>query len=134
MYAPTLSGAEDLLLPIDPIRRGDVLYSNTSIWSEIFIKRVIGLQGKPRVEGEEGLRQRDSLDEPYVYLCFQLMPPAATLVKERSTSGALRPGDGARRALLHDGRQSRQLAGQPLLGLHAAEHVKGKALFVHSRW
>jgi hypothetical protein len=32
----------------------------------------------------------------------------------------LRAGDGARRLLLHDGRQPRQLAGQPVLGVHAA--------------
>ena len=47
VYAPTLSGAEDLLLPIDPIRRGDVLYSNIEDPERDFIKRVIGLPGKP---------------------------------------------------------------------------------------
>ena len=38
---------------------------------------------------------------------------------------ALRPGDRARRALLHDGRQPRQLAGQPLLGLPAGALRQG---------
>src|SRR6187431_2445732 len=47
VFAPTLTGLEQTLLPIDPIRRGDILvFKFPEDPNRDFIKRVIGLPGE----------------------------------------------------------------------------------------
>jgi signal peptidase I len=74
VFAPTITRLEKTLLPIDPIRRGDiVVFKYPEEPERDFIKRVIGLPGetielrKKRVYINEKL-----LDEPYVQY---LVPP-----------------------------------------------------------
>jgi signal peptidase I len=72
VFAPTKTRLEEMLLPIDPIRRGDILvFKYPDGPDRDFIKRVIGLPG-------ETLEMRDKkiyidgkpLDEPYVHFLF----------------------------------------------------------------
>ena len=47
VFAPTLTGVEGTLLPIDPIRRGDIIvFKYPEDPERDFIKRVIGLPGE----------------------------------------------------------------------------------------
>ncbi|MEQ1575725.1 MAG: signal peptidase I, partial [Vicinamibacterales bacterium] len=73
-FAPTLTGFEGAILPIDPIRRGDiVVFKFPEEPERDFIKRVIGLPGdtialKKKIVYING----QALDEPYVHY---LSPP-----------------------------------------------------------
>ena len=74
VFAPTMAGLEEALLPIEPIRRGDIIvFKYPEAPERDFIKRVIGLPGemielrKKRVYIDDAV-----LDEPYVRF---LVPP-----------------------------------------------------------
>ena len=93
-----------------------------------FIKRVIGLPGETLELREKKVYINGTpLDEPYVHF---LEPPPRPSESARShlvrRPRALRAGHGAARSVLRDGRQPRQLAGQPLLGLPAARLHQGQ--------
>ena len=68
VFAPTMSGLERTLLPIDPVRRGDILvFKYPQDPERDFIKRVVGLPGDV-VEIRRGnvFVNGDRLDEPYL--------------------------------------------------------------------
>ncbi len=68
VFAPTLTGLERTLLPIDPIRRGDIMvFKFPEDPNRDFIKRVIGLPGETiELKGKTVYINGKPLDEPYV--------------------------------------------------------------------
>ena len=74
VFAPTLTGLERTLLPIDPIRRGDIMvFKFPEDPNRDFIKRVIGLPGETiELKGKTIYIDGKPLDEPYVQY---LSPP-----------------------------------------------------------
>ena len=109
------------------IRRGDiVVFKYPDEPERDFIKRVIGLPGETlELRNKKVYINGQPLDEPYVHFLR-----AGADARQEVTSFDVRerygPVTGAGRPVLRDGRQSRQLAGQPLLGLPAARLHQGQ--------
>ena len=130
VFAPTLARLEETLLPIDPIRRGDIIvFKYPEEPERDFIKRVIGLPGetielrKKRVYIDDTL-----LDEPYVHY---LEPPdeeggADFDVRVRYGPVTVPPGH---YFMMGDNRDNSQ--DSRYWGFLPQEYVKGKALFVY---
>jgi len=131
VFAPTRTALEDTLLPIDPIRRGDIIvFKYPEEPERDFIKRVIGLPGDTLE-----LRQKrvyingTRLDEPYVHY---LIPP-----DEESGGGEfdVRVQYGpvtvpaAHYFMMGDNRDNSQ--DSRYWGFMPQEYIKGKALFVY---
>ena len=74
VFAPTLSRVEEKLLPIDPIRRGDILvFKYPEDPERDFIKRVIGLPGEVvELKDKKVYINGKPLEEPYVHFLFPL--------------------------------------------------------------
>jgi signal peptidase I len=133
VFAPTLTRAEDTLLPIDPIRRGDVLvFKFPEDPERDFIKRVIGLPGET-IELKEKKVYVDgmALDEPYVHFLF---PADASgdlgegTFDVRRSYGPVTVPDG-HYFMMGDNRDNSQ--DSRYWGFMPREYVKGKALFVY---
>src|SRR5919108_3206089 len=72
LFAPTLSSLERTLLPIDPIRRGDIIvFKFPEDPSRDFIKRVIGLPGdRIEMRNKKVYVNGTPLDEPYAHFVY----------------------------------------------------------------
>ena len=123
VFAPTLTRFERAILPNDPIERGDIIVFKYPVEPERdYIKRVIGLPGDTlELKNKTLYVNGKPLDEP-----VRALPVSRCRARQRRLHRPRRApevwaGHRARRPLLHDGRQPRQLAGQPILGVHAAE-------------
>jgi signal peptidase I len=135
LFAPTASALERTLLPIDPIRRGDILvFKFPEDPERDFIKRVIGLPG-------ERLEMRDKriyingevIDEPYVHFLFPVEdrgPGDADFTSEdvqRNYGPVEVPAD--HYFMMGDNRDNSQ--DSRYWGPMPRDYVKGKALFVY---
>jgi signal peptidase I len=89
IFAPTASSLERRLLPIRPLRRGDiVVFKFPEDPERDFIKRVIGLPGEKLEMREKRIYINGKpLDEPYVHF---LEPPGAQSGRQEVTSFDLR--------------------------------------------
>ena len=69
VFAPTMSPLEAGLLPIDPVRRGDIIvFKYPEEPERDFIKRVIGLPGETlELRNKKVYVDGRPLDEPYVH-------------------------------------------------------------------
>ena len=131
VFAPTATGLEEALLPIDPIRRGDiVVFKYPEEPERDFIKRVIGLPGDT-VE----LRDRrmyingQPVDEPYTqYLMPHPGEEGALDFDVRVQYGPASVPDG-HYFMMGDNRDNSQ--DSRYWGFLPREYVKGKALFVY---
>ena len=76
IFAPTAAAVETSLLPIEPIRRGDVIvFKFPQDPERDFIKRVIGLPGETlEIRNKQVFINGQKLDEPYVHF---LQPPSS---------------------------------------------------------
>ena len=129
VFAPTLTSLENTLLPIDPIRRGDILvFKFPEDPSRDFIKRVIGLPGETlEMRNKKVYINGNAADEPYVHFIFSSRGRrfGRRGFQRRWRAAQLRAGHRPRGSVLHDGRQPGQLAGQPILGVFAARLRQG---------
>ena len=75
VFAPTASALERMMLPIDPVARGDVVvFKYPEEPDRDFIKRVIGLPGETlELRHKKIYIDGRPLDEPYVHF---LLPPS----------------------------------------------------------
>ena len=134
VFAPTLSRAEDILLPIDPIRRGDVLvFKYPEDPERDFIKRVIGLPGETIELKEKRVYINGTpLDEPYVHFLFPVDAASGDVGEGtfdvRRSYGPVTVPDG-HYFMMGDNRDNSQ--DSRYWGFMPREYVKGKALFVY---
>ena len=129
VFGPTVSPLERALLPIGTVKRGDiVVFKYPEEPDRDFIKRVIGLPGETVEVREKKVLDRRQAAAGVVHA----LPPARRRavgvprghVLRRAR--ALRTGHRPRESVFRDGGQSRQLAGQPLLGLPPARLHQGQ--------
>jgi signal peptidase I len=134
VFAPTLSRAEDVLLPIDPIRRGDVLvFKYPEDPERDFIKRVIGLPGETIELKEKKVYVNGTpLEEPYVHFLFPVDASSGDsgegTFDVRRSYGPVTVPEG-HYFMMGDNRDNSQ--DSRYWGFMPREYVKGKALFVY---
>jgi signal peptidase I len=135
VFAPTKSALEQMLLPIDPIRRGDIIvFKYPEQPDRDFIKRVIGLPGETiELRNKKVYIDGKPIDEPYVHYIF---PP-----DDAETSAPDLPDFDVTRSygpvtvperhyfMMGDNRDNSQ--DSRYWGFMPVEYVKGKALFVY---
>ncbi len=131
VFGPDAGAIERTVLPMRDIRRGDiVVFKYPDEPERDFIKRVIGLPGETlELRNKKVYINGQPLDEPYVHF----LEPAhdaqeVTSFDVRERYGPVQVPEGA---VLRDGRQPRQLTGQPLLGLLPRGYIKGRALMIY---
>jgi signal peptidase I len=134
-FAPTLTSAERVLLPIDEIKRGDVIvFKYPEDPERDFIKRVVGLPGETlELRNKKVHINGKPLDESYVHFLF---PPdegepaegAPTDFDVRRTYGPVTiPAD--HYFMMGDNRDNSQ--DSRYWGFMPRSYVKGQALFVY---
>ena len=130
VFAPTLSRLEGGILPIDPIKRGDVVVFKYPVEPERdFIKRVIGLPGDTiELKRKRVYLNGTLLDEPYVRY---LSPPEESSLDDfdvRVQYGPVTvPAD--QYFMMGDNRDNSQ--DSRYWGFMPRSYVKGKALFIY---
>jgi signal peptidase I len=135
VFAPTLTRAESALLPIDPIRRGDILvFKYPEDPERDFIKRVIGLPGETlELRDKKVYINGKGLDEPYVHFLFPFDPTSsgdtgvADFDVRRNYGPVTVPPD--HYFMMGDNRDNSQ--DSRYWGFMPRSYVKGKALFVY---
>ena len=136
VFAPTLSSIENLLLPIAPIRRGDIIvFKFPKDPDRDFVKRVIGLPGETvEMRNKRIFINGTRIDEPYVHFLYPVDENATNTV-DMSTSGAqlnygpvVVPPD--MYFMMGDNRDNSE--DSRFWGFMPRANVKGKALFIYA--
>jgi signal peptidase I len=130
VYAPTATGVEQAILPIDPIRRGEVIvFKYPEDPERDFIKRVIALPGETiELKKKRVYINGTQLDEPYVHY---LTPPDEEGgddfdVRVRYGPVTVPPGH---LFMMGDNRDNSQ--DSRYWGFLPQAYVKGRALFIY---
>jgi signal peptidase I len=135
VFAPTLTTLERILLPIDPIRRGDIIvFKYPEDPTRDFIKRVIGLPGDTIEMRNKRVYINDKpLDETYAHV---IEPPeeGGSSVPDIGGADLLRSFPPmvvpeGNYFMMGDNRDNSQ--DSRYWGFMPREYVKGKALFVY---
>jgi len=134
VFAPTRTWLEDTLLPIDPIRRGDILvFKYPEDPERDFIKRTIGLPGETlELRNKKVYINGKPLDEPYVHFLFPADEESGTSDSAgfdvRRNYGPVTVPAG-HYFMMGDNRDNSQ--DSRYWGFMPRDYVKGKALFVY---
>jgi signal peptidase I len=134
VFAPTLTGAERMLLPIDPVRRGDILvFKYPQDPERDFIKRVVGLPGETlEVRNKKVIINGKPLDEPYVQFLFPPEERAPGDVNfDLGGKGDYGPVTVPERHYFMMGDNRDNSEDSRYWGFMPADYIKGKALFVY---
>jgi signal peptidase I len=132
VVGPTLSPAEDVLLPVQKIERGEiVVFKYPEEPERDFIKRVIGLPGDTlEVQNKQVLINGKALEEPYVHF----LQPAGSESQEvtsfgvRDRYGPVTVPEG-HYFVMGDNRDNSQ--DSRYWGFLPAHYIKGKALMIY---
>jgi signal peptidase I len=131
IFAPTVSGLETALLPMRPIRRGDiVVFKFPEEPERDFIKRVIGLPGDTlELKNQTVFINGQALTEPYAHYLF---PPAGEGQADgfdirRKYGPVTVPAD--HYFMMGDNRDDSQ--DSRFWGFLPQSYVKGRALFIY---
>ncbi|HKE86693.1 MAG TPA: signal peptidase I [Vicinamibacterales bacterium] len=134
VFAPTRTALEDKLLPIDPIRRGDILvFKYPEDPERDFIKRTIGLPGETlELRNKKVYINGKPLDEPYVRFLFPAdeesgTPDSGGFDVRRNYGPVTVPA--GHYFMMGDNRDNSQ--DSRYWGFMPRDYVKGKALFVY---
>ena len=130
-YAPVATRLEEMLLPVDPIRRGDIIvFKYPEDPERDFIKRVIGLPGETiELRNKKVHIDGMPLDEPYVQYLFTPSDEEGPFDFDvRMTYGPVTVPEG-QYFMMGDNRDNSQ--DSRYWGFLPREYVKGKALFVY---
>ena len=134
VFAPTMSSLERMLLPIDPVRRGDILvFKYPQDPERDFIKRVIGLPGETlEVRNKKVFINGKPLNEPYVRFLFPPVERAPGDVNfdlsEKSDYGPVTVPE-RHYFMMGDNRDNSE--DSRYWGFMPVDYIKGKALFVY---
>ena len=130
VFAPTSTRLERMLLPIDPIRRGDIIvFKYPEEPERDFIKRVIGLPGETlELKNKKVYINNKPLDEPYVHFLVQPDDENGGDFDVRVRYGPVTVPDG-HYFMMGDNRDNSQ--DSRYWGFLPQDYVKGKALFVY---
>ena len=127
--APTLTRVEDTLLPIETIRRGDIIvFKHPKMPERDLIKRTIGLPGETIELRDRRLYVNGKLlDEPYAHFLFKDLAdvPAGDV---RRNFGPVTVPEG-QYFMMGDNRDNSE--DSRYWGFLPREYVKGKALFLY---
>jgi signal peptidase I len=129
VFAPTLFASERAVLPIDPIRRGDILvFKYPEDPERDFIKRVVGLPGETvELKGQTVYIDGKALDEPYVHFLFPADAVPEGFDVRRQFGPVTVPAD--HYFMMGDNRDNSQ--DSRYWGFMPRSYVKGKALFIY---
>ena len=133
VFAPTMTALERTLLPIDPVRRGDILvFKYPKEPERDFIKRVIGLPAETlEVRNKKVFINGKPLDEPYVRFRFppeERAPGDLTFDLVKSDYGPVTVPE-RHYFMMGDNRDDSE--DSRYWGFMPADYIKGKALFVY---
>jgi signal peptidase I len=126
--APTLTGIEDTLLPIQTIQRGDVVvFKHPRMPERDLIKRTIGLPGETiELREKRVFVNGKPLDEPYAHFVLNASDVPPTDVR-RNFGPVTVPADNY--FMMGDNRDNSE--DSRYWGFLPRDHVKGKALFLY---
>jgi signal peptidase I len=134
IFGPTASTLEAKLLPVRPVRRGDVVvFKYPEEPDRDFIKRIIGLPGETlELRAKKVYINGVGLDEPYVHF---LLPPTAPSELHEQTPYDVRENYGpvtvpaGHYFAMGDNRDNSQ--DSRYWGFLPREYIKGKALVIY---
>ena len=131
VFAPTVTALERTLLPIDPIRRGDiVVFKFPKDPDRDFVKRVIGLPGETiEMKRKKIFINGQPLDEPYVRFLYPLPDSGldASGDPQVNYGPVVVPADFY--FMMGDNRDNSE--DSRYWGFMPRSYVKGKALFIY---